>query len=235
VSTSSVDIKTVIQNLNHATPLPPANNSGYQQPLIFSQERSLPTEEKKEISNKEFLEVDSLESFAGTPNAEYTLNKTNSPGIPGITKISLHKHTDTESSSSSTQQNALIIYSIKIYIDDKSPHIINYLVKNPIFQIWKGNVSKSMFSLNENVAEVKGLKHDQFISTLGKLMIPDEFIQELGSMVRTHSNLYNPQTPTDDTNDIHEIATPPTPLLTPVEQEEGEESIIKQKPTPSFQ
>lgn len=214
MSASSDHVKTSIQSLRHATPLSPSNNT----------------------------QVNSLESFAGTPTAEYTIKKTDvSNALPkGITKISLHKKTD--GSSSSTQQDTLITYSIKIYIDEQSSYLIDYLEMNPIFQIRaSGNVVKSMFSFNGNVAEVIGLKHEQFILTLGKLMLPDEFIQKLGSIVRTHSNLYNlSQVPTDDPKDVDGIGTPTTPLLLSPdlfldEEEENEVFPIKQKSVPSLQ
>lgn len=220
MSTSAAHITSVIDSLSHTTSESSDSashgaNSNQPQPLIFSQITHSKTEEKKE-SFKEYITEDNLEDFNNKPNAVYTLIKTDSRD--GITKISLHKHT-----------SALITYSIKVYIDDenlKSKDIINYFTKGKAFQTRGSSTVGNIFSLDENdddlIVEAKALKHDQFISTLGKLKIPDEITQQIALIVRTNSNLYNlSQDSNEDPNDASEAATQPIAETQPL-TDEGE-------------
>jgi len=224
MSTSAAHITSVIDSLSHTTSeisdsASHGANSNQPQPLIFSQITHSKTEEKKE-SVKEFTTEGNVEDFNNKPDATYTLVKVDPRS--GVTKISLHKHT------ASAQLSALTTYSIKVYIDDKNPKakdLINYFTGKS-FQTRNGSTVINIFALDENdddlVVEAKALKYDQFISTLGKLMIPDEIIQQIALIVRTNSNLYNlSQDPNEDPNDASQAATQPIAETQPL-TDEGE-------------
>lgn len=171
------------------------NSSGNQPPLIFSERKRPKQEVAQKEENKEalqeFEEIGSLENFRDQPSASYTLKKL---GVKnGINNIYLHKFT--ADNSHNTQSAPSISYSIRVELDHQHPQINNIVSHYEHMTILISQSPCQIFTLDEEyeqyVMEARGLRHDQLIVVLGKLMIPDEITQKMANVVRTFSSLYD--------------------------------------------